>query len=299
MSCKKKSSFWQRYGEDYAFALPYFLLFFVFTVLPVAVSIFFSFTYFNVLEMPDFIGLKNYFELLFEDEIFLIALKNTLLLSALVGPAGFLLSFLCAWLLNEMSRGLRTFLTVVFYSPALSGNAFLIWQIILSNDSHGTLNSLLSRLGLISGPIDWLHNTDYMMLSVVLVSIWLSLGTSFLSFIAGLQNTDHSLIEAGAIDGIRSRWQELWYIVLPGMRNQLMFGAVMSITSSFGMGAIITQLCGFPSTNYAVHTLAHHLADYGGQRYEMGYASAIAVVLFLLMIVANQIIQKLLRRLGG
>ena len=136
------------------------------------------------------------------------------------------------------------------------------------------------------------------MFSVILVSIWLSLGTSFLSFIAGLQNVDHSLIEAGSIDGIRSRWQELYYIILPGMKNQLMFGAVMSITSSFGVGAVITQLVGYPSTNYAVHTLVHHLEDYGGMRYEMGYASAIAVVLFGLMIGANKIVQNILKKLG-
>ena len=274
--------------------MPFFILFTVFTILPVVISIFYSFTYFNVLEPPQFIGLKNYFELFIEDDIFLVALKNTLLLSLVIGPIGFLLSFVCAWLLNEFKKGLRTFLTVLFYVPAMSANVYLVWQIILRNDSYGILNSTLMKLGIISSPIDWLHNTDYMMFSVILVSIWLSLGTSFLSFIAGLQNVDHSLIEAGSIDGIRSRWQELYYIILPGMKNQLMFGAVMSITSSFGMGAVITQLVGYPSTNYAVHTRLHHLEDYGGMRYEMGYASAIAVVLFGLMIGANKIVQNIL-----
>lgn len=294
----KKKNFFAKYGEDYLFTLPFFILFTVFTILPVVISIFYSFTYFNVLEPPQFIGLKNYFELFIEDDIFLVALKNTLLLSLVIGPIGFLLSFVCAWLLNEFKKGLRTFLTVLFYVPAMSANVYLVWQIILSNDSYGILNSTLMKLGIISAPIDWLHNTDYMMFSVILVSIWLSLGTSFLSFIAGLQNVDHSLIEAGSIDGIRSRWQELYYIILPGMKNQLMFGAVMSITSSFGMGAVITQLVGYPSTNYAVHTLVHHLEDYGGMRYEMGYASAIAVVLFGLMIGANKIVQNILKKLG-
>ena len=295
----KKSGFWAKYGEDYLFVMPFFLLFFVFTVLPVLVSVLYSFTYFNVLEPPEFIGLKNYYELFIEDDIFMVALKNTLLLSLVIGPAGFLLSFVCAWLLNEFKHALRTVLTVLFYVPAMSANVFLVWQVILSNDSYGILNSFLMRLGFITSPIDWLHNTDYMMPTIILVSIWLSLGTSFLSFIAGLQNVDTTLIEAGAIDGIRSRWQELYYIILPGMRNQLMFGAVMSITSSFGMGGIITQLAGYPSTNYAVHTLVHHLEDYGGMRYEMGYASAIAVVLFGLMIGANSNVQKMIRKIGG
>lgn len=294
----KKKNFFAKYGEDYLFTLPFFILFTIFTILPVVISIIYSFTYFNVLEPPQFIGLKNYFELFIEDDIFIVALKNTLLLALVIGPIGFLLSFVCAWLLNEFKKGLRTFLTVLFYVPAMSANVYLVWQIILSNDSYGILNSTLMKLGIISAPIDWLHNTDYMMFSVILVSIWLSLGTSFLSFIAGLQNVDHSLIEAGSIDGIRSRWQELYYIILPGMKNQLMFGAVMSITSSFGMGAVITQLVGYPSTNYAVHTLVHHLEDYGGMRYEMGYASAIAVVLFGLMIGANKIVQNILKKLG-
>lgn len=295
----KKGGFWAKYGEDYLFVMPFFLLFFVFTVLPVIVSVLYSFTYFNVLEPPEFIGMKNYYELFIEDDIFMVALKNTLLLSMVIGPAGFLLSFVCAWLLNEFKHALRTVLTVLFYVPAMSANVFLVWQVILSNDSYGILNSFLMRLGFIPSPIDWLHNTDYMMPTIILVSVWLSLGTSFLSFIAGLQNVDTSLIEAGSIDGIRSRWQELYYIILPGMRNQLMFGAVMSITSSFGMGSIITQLAGYPSTNYAVHTLVHHLEDYGGMRYEMGYASAIAVVLFGLMIGANSIVQKMIRKIGG
>ncbi len=295
----KKRNFFARYGEDYLFTMPFFSLFFIFTILPVAVSIFYSFTYFNVLEPAEFIGLKNYYELFIEDDIFIVALKNTLLLSMVIGPVGFILSFVCAWLLNEFRHGVRTVLTVLFYVPAMSANVYIVWQTILSNDSYGILNSVLRTLGFITSPIDWLHNTDYMMFSVILVSIWLSLGTSFLSFIAGLQNIDNSLIEAGAIDGIRSRWQELYHIILPSMKNQLMFGAVMSITQSFGMGSVITQLVGYPSTNYAVHTLAHHLEDYGGLRYEMGYASAIAVVLFALMIVANSIVQRIIRRIGS
>ena len=120
-----------------------------------------------------------------------------------------------------------------------------------------------------------------------------------MTFIAGLQNIDNSLLEAGAIDGVRNRWQELYYIILPGMRPQLMFGAVMSISSSFGVGAVITSLVGFPSPDYVVHTLVHHLEDYGGSRYEMGYASAIATLLFLIMILSNKLIQKMISRIGS
>ena len=126
----------------------------------------------------------------------------------------------------------------------------------------------------------------------------MSFGAGFLSFVAGFKNIDMRLYEAAAVDGIRDRWQELWYITLPCMKPQLLFGAVMSITGSFGVGDVITGVFGYPSTNYALHTLVHHLQDHGSIRLEMGYACAIAVVLFFLMVGANQIVQRLLRRVG-
>ena len=135
-----------------------------------------------------------------------------------------------------------------------------------------------------------------MELSIIL---WMSMGASFLSFIAGLQGVDKSMYEAGAMDGIRNRYQELWYITLPAIKPQLLFGAVMSIASSFSIGDILTQLFGYPSNNYAMHTIVLHMQDYGGQRFEMGYACAIATVLFVLMLVTNTVIQRLLRKVGS
>ena len=154
------------------------------------------------------------------------------------------------------------------------------------------------KLGIINVPILWFQNPKYMMPLIIVVALWTSLGTSFLSFIAGLQGVDTSLYEAASVDGINNRWQELWYVTLPGMRPQLMFGAVMSITSSFGIGSIITALCGFPSKNYAVHTMVNHLEDYGTLRFEMGYASAIATLLFLLMIACNFLIKRIVSKIG-
>lgn len=294
---KKKIRF-SRYLEDYLFLLPYLLIFVIFTVLPVFISIGFSFTYFNVLEMPKWIGVSNYVQLLLDDEIFLLALKNTLFLALITGPVGFFLSIALAWLVNEFGPRLRSFLTLLFYAPVISGGAYMIWQIIFSGDTYGYLNGILLNLGVIYSPIQWLTDSDYMMAAAIVITLWMSFGAGFLSFIAGFKNIDTRLYEAAAVDGIRNRYQELWYITLPEMKPQLMFGAVMSITSSFGMGDVITGVFGYPSTNYALHTLVHHLQDYGNIRFEMGYACAIAVILFLLMIGANQLVQKVLRKIG-
>lgn len=290
--------FCSRYMEDYLFVAPYLLLFFIFTVIPVGASLLLSLTNWNVLEAPTFVGLKNYFKLFLEDSIFVLALKNTLLISLITGPVSFFLSLFVAWLVNEFSPMLRTLLTLLFYAPSLSGGVYLIWQIILSNDSNGLLNALLMDLNILYEPVLWTTDTKYMFASCIAVVLWMSLGTSFLSFIAGFQNVDSTLYEAGAVDGLKNRWQELWYITLPTMRPQLMFGAVMSITGSFGIGDVISGIFGFPSTNYALHTLVHHLQDYGNIRFEMGYASAIATVLFLIMIVSNQFVQRLLAKIG-
>ena len=284
----------RRYAEDYLFIL----IFVVFTILPVGTAIGLSFTYFNVLEAPSFVGVSNYVQLVLDDSLFMTALKNTLFLSLITGPLGYLLSIALAWLVNEFGAKLRSVLTLLFYAPVISGGAYMIWQIIFSGDAYGYLNGLLMDLGIIYYPIQWLTDVDYMWTAAVVVVLWMSFGAGFLSFIAGFKNIDTRLYEAAAVDGIRNRYQEFWYITLPELKPQLMFGAVMSITGSFGMGDVLTGVFGFPSSNYALHTLVHHLQDYGNVRFEMGYACAIAVLLFILMVGANQIVQRLLRKVG-
>ena len=282
----------------YFMIAPFFLLFTVFTVLPVILSLFFSLTVFNMLEFPKFIFLDNYIRLLLDDDIFLTAIKNTFIFAAVTGPISYLLSFMMAWFINELSPKMRAFVTLIFYAPSISGQVYMIWQVIFSSDQYGYANSLLIRFNFIQSPILWFQNATYVMPLCIVVALWLSLGTAFLAFIAGLQVVDRSYYEAGAVDGIRNRWQELWYITLPLMKPQLMFGAVMAITGSFGFGAVVSALAGFPSIDYAAHTIMHHLEDYGGRRFEMGYASAIATLLFLLMIGANLLVNKLLSKVG-
>ncbi|MCL2003016.1 MAG: sugar ABC transporter permease [Oscillospiraceae bacterium] len=289
---------------SYMMMAPYFLIFTTFTILPVAASLFISLTYFNMLEAPQFIGWANYLKLLLEDDIFMIALKNTMILAIITGPLSYVLCLLFAWIINEFKGRLRAFLTLVFYAPSISGQVFFIWTIIFTGDRYGILNGFLLRWGFMDEPVLWMRDAKYILPFLIVVQLWLSLGTGFLAFIAGLQTIDKSLYEAAAIDGIRNRWQELWFVTLPAMKPQLMFGAVMQITASFAIADISLWLAGDPpgspvSVNYSGSTIVTHLIDNGTIRFEMGYASAIATVLFILMVGTNRLVQRLLRRVGN
>ena len=305
---KKKKSFfseWLRYqfkemrknGSLYLFMLPYLIVFLVFVILPVFVAIYFSFTYFNVLEPPKFIGWENYVRLFTADDLFMTAFKNTLFFAVIIGPGGYVMSFFFAWLISELSRRFRAVMTLFYYAPSLA-SIYVVWKIIFSSDQYGLLNGFLMNTGLTLTNIKWLEDTTFIVPCCLIVILWSSLGTSFLTFIAGLQNVDRTLYEAGAIDGVKNRWQELYYITLPYMKPQLMFGAVMSITSGFSVGAQVTALVGFPSQDYVAHTLIHHMEDYANSRMELGYACAIAVLLFLMMIISNKLITRVLSKVG-
>ncbi len=298
---KKESTLWARMKKSkasYIMMAPYLLLFFFFTILPILSSVILSFTYFNMLEAPTFVGWKNYTKLLLEDDIFLIALKNTFLFAVVTGPISYLLCLLFAWIINEFKGKLRAFLTLIFYAPSICGNAYMVWNIILTGDRYGYLNGIALKFGFINEPKLWMQTEKYILPILVVVQLWLSLGTGFLSFIAGLQTVDKTLYEAAAMDGVKNRWQELWHVTLPAMKPQLMFGAVMQITQSFAVADISINLAGNPSINYAGATVVTHLLDYGNTRFEMGYASAIATVLFFMMVGTNKLVQRIIRRVG-
>jgi multiple sugar transport system permease protein len=282
----------------YVMVAPFLLMFTVFTVVPVVLSILLSFTNFNMLQFPDFVFMDNYIRLFLDDDLFVKAFQNTMIFAVATGPASYVISFLVAWFINELPPKVRAFVTFIFYAPSISGNAYLVWQLFFQGDIYGYVNGWLLKMGLITQPIVFFKDTKYIVPLCIVVALWTSLGTSFLAFIAGLQGVDRSLYEAGAIDGIKNRWQELWYITLPSMRQILLFGAVLSITGSFGFGGIVTALCGYPSTDYVAWTLQHHLQEYMTTRFEFGYASAISLVLFFIMIGANVLVQKLLAKVG-
>lgn len=277
---------------------PFFILFTIFTVAPVVSSIGLSFTYYNILQPPQWVGLDNYAKMFFSDDIFMKSLINTLVMALIVGPVGYLGSLLLAWMINELPHGVRTVMVLFVYAPSITGNAYVVWSLLFSGDANGYINAFLKNLGIIDTPIQWLTDTKYMMPLIIIISLWMSMGAGFLSFVAGLKGLDRSLYEAGMLDGIGNRWQELWFITLPQLKPQLLFGAVMSITSAFSIGAIVDALCGTPSTDYAVNTILNHINDYGGARFDMGYSAALSTVLFLIMYISKLIIGKLLKNVG-
>ena len=279
--------------ECYFMMLPFMLVFFIFTIVPVVMSLPMGFTDFDMVQLPKFIGLSNYTTLFLNDSIFIQSIRVTLVFALFTGPLSYVLCFLLAWLINELHPKLKTIFTLIFYAPSMA-NVYTVWQLIFSGDSYGYLNSVLLNLGLVTAPVQWLTDSSYVLGVVIVVQLWISLGAGFLALRAGFQNIDRSQYEAGAIEGIKNRWQELIYITIPSMGPQLMFAAVMQIVSSFTAGTVSQSLVGFPSTDYKAHTIMTHAYDYGWVRYEMGYASAICMVLFIAMLVCNKLISKLL-----
>lgn len=289
----------KRSRDSYLLLAPFMLIFILLTVIPLLSAIGLSFTSFNMLEMPRFVGLQNYQRMLLDDPVFFKVVKNTVVFALITGPICYILSFLFAWLINETGRMLRTILTFLFYMPVLAGNIYFVWAFLFSGDRYGVINGLLIQINIINEPIGWLIDQNMMVPSLVAVQLWMSLGTGFLAFIAGFQNMDKSLFEAGAIDGVRTRGQELWYITIPSMSNQLLFSAVMQIGASFGVSEVIVFLAGFPTTQYSADTIVTYIMDIGTIRFEMGYACTIAVFLFAMMFLTNFIISGALRKFSA
>ncbi len=280
------------------FLTPYVALFAVFIIIPVLIAMGLSFTYFNTIEMPDFISLKNYIELITRDEVFMQnVLPNTIRFAFIVGPVGYLLSFLLAWMLAQVPHKPRTILAIILYSPSMTAGIAMtvVWTVLFSGDSTGYLNSILLNWGIVQEPIQFLTSPDYLMNIMILVSLWGSMGVGFLAMLAGILNIDQSLYEAAYVDGLKNRWQEIFYITIPAMKPQMLFGAVMAVVGTFQAGAIGVMLSGAnPTPQYAGQLIVNHIEDFGFIRYLMGYASAISVVLLLLVYAISRTTFKLL-----
>ncbi|WP_019680034.1 carbohydrate ABC transporter permease [Ruminococcus flavefaciens] len=277
----------------YGMIAPFMIFFILFTVVPVLMSLPMGFTDFDMARPPKFVGLSNFTTLFLSDKVFIRSIRVTIVFALLTGPVSYVLCFLLAWLINEMHPRLKTLFTLIFYAPSMA-NVYAVWKLIFSGDMNGYLNSFLIDFGFISAPVQWLTDGRYVLGVTIVVQLWISLGAGFLALRAGFQNIDRSMYEAGAIEGIRTRWQELIYIVIPSMGPQLMFAAVMQIVSSFTAGTVAQNLVGFPSTDYKAHTIMTHAFDYGWQRFEMGYASAICLILFVAMYLLSRLISKVL-----
>jgi len=295
---RRRSLKTQENGSFYLMIAPFAILFFLFTILPVLTSVGLSFFKYDMISLPKWNGVENYMRMFLQDEVFPKTILNTLKFAVVTGPVSFLLAFLLAWFISEFQPFTRNILSFLFYAPALAGNAYFVWQVAFSGDSYGYVNSMLLSTGLIDSPINWFRNPDYNMTILIIVQLWTSMGVSFLADVAGLQNVNPEMYEAGALDGIRTRWHELWYITLPSMKDILLFGAVMQIQATFSISGVVTALAGYPSVDNSVDTIVSHLGDVATVRYEMGYAAAISVFLFLMMAITRVVVGKILNYLG-
>ncbi|MDA3932092.1 MAG: sugar ABC transporter permease [Tenericutes bacterium] len=279
MTNKMNSPFW--------FITPYVMLFLTFIIIPVLIAILLSFTYFNSIETPEFVGLRNYIELLTRDEVFMqYVLPNTIKFAFIVGPVGYFLSFILAWMLAQIPHRARTIFAIILYSPSMTAGIAMavVWTVIFSGNSTGYINALLMNWGFIQEPIQFLQSPEYLMNIMIIVSLWGSMGVGFLAMLAGILNIDQSLYEAAYVDGMKNRWQEIFYITIPSMKPQMLFGAVMSVVGTFTVGAIGVQLSGAnPTPQYAGQLMVNHIEDFGFIRYLMGYASAVSVVLLIMI----------------
>lgn len=296
----KKNSIGKRENANPAakwFLSPYLLLFAVFIIIPMVIAIALSFTNFNTIEFPDFVGFMNYINLITQDEIFMqYVLPNTVVYVLIVGVGGYVLSFFLAWILAQISKVPRTILALIFYSPSMTSGVAMtvLWKIIFTGDQTGYLNSILMKLGIITEPIVWLVDARYLLPIVIIVALWSSMGVGFLAMMAGILNADEELYEAGAIDGIKNRFQEMIYITVPTMKPQMLFGAVMAVVNTFANGAIDVALTGTnPTPGYSAQLIVNHIEDYGFIRYEMGYAAAVSVVLLLIVWLFSTMAKKL------
>ena len=281
----------------YLFLLPYLLLFTVFIIIPTGMAVLLSFTNYNAVQMPQFVGLTNYINLFTQDTIFLqYVLPNTLVFSIIVGVGGYVLSFVLAWSLSHLSKGPRTVLALILYSPSMTAGVAMsvVWRTVFLGNQSGITNYVLTALGIINEPILWLTNANFILPIVIIVALWSSMGVGFLAMLAGLLNVSPELYEAGAIDGVKNPFQEVIYITIPSMKPQMLFGAVMAVTNAFQQGAIGTMLTGAnPTPSYAAQLMVNHVEDYGFIRYEMGYAAAVSVALLALIYAFSFVARKL------
>ncbi len=284
-------------STPYLFLAPYLVLFLIFIIIPTVMAVGLSFTNYNAVQAPQFVGLTNYINLLTQDTIFLqYVLPNTILFAVIVGPVGYLLAFFLAWSLSQLTKLPRTILALIIYSPSMTmGVAMTVmWRVVFLGDQSGIANYVLTQMGVITEPIVWMLNTQYILPIVIIVALWSSMGVGFLAMLAGLLNINAELYEAGAIDGIRNRIQEVFYITIPSMKPQMLFGAVMSIVGAFQAGNIGVMLTGSnPTPGYAAQLMVNHIEDYGFTRYEMGYAAAVSVALLALIYAFSFVARKL------
>jgi multiple sugar transport system permease protein len=292
-----------RFNTSYWFVLPYGIVFFVFVVALIAISASLSFTYYDNIHWPTWVGLRNYVVLFTQDTDFMqYALPTTIKYALIIGPGGYAISFFMAWVLSQITHKARTIIAIILYSPSLTSGVMMsvIWKVVFSGDARGYLNYYLLSLGLINQPVQWLQNTAFLFGIMIFVGIWGSMSVGFLAMLSGILNINKDLYEAAYVDGMKSRWQEIFYITIPSMKPQMLFGAVMAIVGTFNASGLASALSGsYPPPQLAGWLIVDHMVDYGFGRFEMGYASAMSVVLLGVVLIFHRVATRLFSEREG
>ncbi|MFA5006522.1 MAG: sugar ABC transporter permease [Candidatus Izemoplasmatales bacterium] len=293
LALKKK----KRFNTAYLFVAPYYAVFFTFVVVLIAISAALSLTYYDTINFPSWVGLQNYVTLFTQDADFMqYAFPTTIKYALVIGPGGYALSFFMAWVLAQLTHRVRTVIAIILYSPSLTNGILMsvIWKVVFSGDARGYLNYWLLSLGFINEPMQWLQDSSFIFGIMLFVGIWSSMSVGFLAMLSGILNVNRELYEAAYVDGMKSRWQEVFYITIPSMKPQMLFGAVMALVGTFNASGLASALSGStPPPQYAGWLIVDHMNDYGFARFEMGYASAISVVLLLVVLVFNRVATRL------
>lgn len=271
------------------FLAPSLVLFAIFTAIPVISAFFISFTQWNLFNEVTWVGLGNYLELA-KDEIFAKVLGNTAYFVLASVPVQIVLALACALVLNRGIKG-QTFFRVVYFLPVVTSTiaAALVWA-WLFNSNFGLINAGLSLVGVTDLP-KWMGSTRWAMPAIIIVSIWQNLGYAMVLFLAGLQNIGKDVHDAAALDGATG-WDRFWHITLPLLSPTTFFVLVISIIGSFQVFELVLVMTKAGPAN-ATNTLVYYIYQNGFQFYQMGYASAAAMVLFLIVLAFTLVQYKL------
>jgi multiple sugar transport system permease protein len=266
----------------YAFIAPALIGFLSFTLFPVIAAFFIGFLDWDILTPPKWVGFDNYITL-FKDEVFLISLKNTVMWVIYYVPASIAVSLALALAMNMPLRGISAFRTIFYIpviSPLLAVALLFVW---LYNPDFGLINFMLSLAGI--EPIMWLTSETLALPSIAIMAVWKNAGWNMLIFLAALQGIPKHLYEAADLDGA-TKWQKFWSVTFPLLTPATFFIVIMSFIGAFQVfGEIYVMTNGGPG--YSTHTLAYYLWANAFKFNKMGYAGAISMIMFLLILLVT------------
>ena len=267
------------------FLAPYFVLLFIFKILPIFANFYYSFREIEVQTAGTFIGLKNY-KMLFQDPLFYKVLKNTFTYLLYVGPVNIIFGFLLALLLNQKLKGTTFSRAVIFVPYILMTTLVGITFRYILDGNNGILNHYLSFLGI--EPVFWLTKTSTAMLGIAVASIWWTIGYNTVIYLAALQDVPRDLIEAASIDGA-NRFQRLVRIIIPYVKNTTIFVVLTTVIYSMQVfGQVYVMTSGGP--NYSTLTFVQYLYIKAFREFKLGYAATIGVVLFIIILLMSVVI---------